>query len=78
MAESDVPLQVGTVDLTVVDVAHPRFGTLRQVGCPVRVDDLAPRYRAASALGADTDELLRDLLGLPDSEIRDLRARGAI
>ncbi len=62
----------------VIDCEHPRFGTVRQVGCPIKIDDLPPRYGPASALGADTDDLLRTLLSASSSEIAALRAAGAI
>ncbi len=62
----------------VVSVDHPRFGALREVGCPIKIDDLRPRYGPASRLGADTDELLHELLGLSHVEIEHLRERGAI
>jgi crotonobetainyl-CoA:carnitine CoA-transferase CaiB-like acyl-CoA transferase len=62
----------------VITVDHPRFGPLREVGCPVKIDDVRPRYGPASRLGADTEDLLRDLLGLSHGEIARLRERGAI
>jgi len=62
----------------VIAVDHPRFGPLREVGCPVKIDDVRPRYGPASRLGADTEDLLRDLLGLSHGEIERLRERGAI
>ena len=62
----------------VITVDHPRFGPLREVGCPVKIDDVQPRYGPASRLGADTEDLLRDLLGLSSVEIDRLRERGAI
>jgi crotonobetainyl-CoA:carnitine CoA-transferase CaiB-like acyl-CoA transferase len=62
----------------VITVDHPRFGPLRQVGCPVKIDDVRPRYGPASRFGADTEELLRGLLGLSHVEIERLRERGAI
>jgi len=62
----------------VVTVEHPQFGTLREVGCPIKIDDLAPRYEPTSPLGADTDELLQTLLGMSDDEIAGLRQEGAI
>jgi crotonobetainyl-CoA:carnitine CoA-transferase CaiB-like acyl-CoA transferase len=62
----------------VITVDHPSFGPLREVGCPVKIDDVQPRYRPASRLGADTEDLLRDLLGLSSVEIDRLRERGAI
>lgn len=62
----------------VIAYEHPRFGTVREVGCPIKIDDVRPRYGPASALGADTDTLLRDLLGADEAEIRRLREHGAI
>lgn len=62
----------------VISYEHPRFGTVRQVGCPIKIDDLEPRYGPAAALGADTDGLLRELLGMDDAEIAQVREKGAI
>ncbi|MBP1687423.1 MAG: CoA transferase [Deltaproteobacteria bacterium] len=62
----------------VITVDHPQFGPLRQVGCPIKMDGVRPRYTPASRLGADTDELLHELLGLSHVEIERLRERGAI
>jgi crotonobetainyl-CoA:carnitine CoA-transferase CaiB-like acyl-CoA transferase len=62
----------------VATVEHAQFGPLRQVGCPIKIDDVRPRYKPASRLGADTDELLHELLGLSHVEIERLRERGAI
>jgi crotonobetainyl-CoA:carnitine CoA-transferase CaiB-like acyl-CoA transferase len=62
----------------VITVEHPQFGRLREVGCPIKIDDVPPRYEPASPLGADTDELLRSLLGLSADELAALRREGAI
>ena len=62
----------------VVDVDHPRFGRLREVGCPIKIDSVLPRYEPTSALGADTQNLLRSLLGLSDEQVGALRVAGAI
>jgi len=37
-----------------------------------------PRLRAASAMAADTRELCRELLGMPDSQIDELAAAGVL
>jgi crotonobetainyl-CoA:carnitine CoA-transferase CaiB-like acyl-CoA transferase len=62
----------------VIEVEHPQFGRLREVGCPIKIDGFTPRYTAASRLGADTKDLLRSLLGMSDGEIAALRDQGAI
>jgi crotonobetainyl-CoA:carnitine CoA-transferase CaiB-like acyl-CoA transferase len=61
----------------VVEVDHPVFGRLREVGCPIKMDGVEPRYAAASALGADTAALLAEA-GLGADEIAALRARGVV
>ena len=62
----------------VVGYEHPRFGTIRQVGCPIKIDDVRPRYTHAARLGADTDGVLRDLLQMDTDTIEELRRKGAI
>jgi succinate---hydroxymethylglutarate CoA-transferase len=62
----------------VIDVEHPQFGRLREVGCPIKIEGVQPRYGAGARLGADTDELLRTLLGLSGEEIEALHEQGAI
>jgi crotonobetainyl-CoA:carnitine CoA-transferase CaiB-like acyl-CoA transferase len=61
----------------VVEVPHPVFGTLRQVGSPIKLAGVTPRYRAASALGADTDDLLAEI-GVGDAARSALRDRGIV
>jgi crotonobetainyl-CoA:carnitine CoA-transferase CaiB-like acyl-CoA transferase len=62
----------------IVEIEHPQLGRLEQVGCPIKIDDVRPRYGPASGLGADSDALLRDLLGLSGDEVHALRSAGAI
>src|SRR5262249_62271712 len=45
----------------IVDVAHPEFGTLRELGCPIKLAGVIPRYTSGAALGADTAELLAEI-----------------
>jgi crotonobetainyl-CoA:carnitine CoA-transferase CaiB-like acyl-CoA transferase len=61
----------------VVDLLHPVFGRLREVGCPIKMDGVAPRYRPASALGADTAALLAEI-GVGAADLAALRARGVV
>ena len=57
------------------DLAEP----VRTVASPVRLSDTPTIYAAPPpALGADTDEVLGDLLGLPESAIAALKATGVI
>ncbi len=61
----------------VVELAHPVFGVLRQVGSPIKIDGVQHRYRAASALGADTTTLLAEI-GVDAEACARLREQGVI
>lgn len=61
----------------VVEVGHPVFGVLREIGCPIKVDDLEPRYEPGASLGADTEAILGEL-GVQDAELEALRERGVV
>jgi formyl-CoA transferase/CoA:oxalate CoA-transferase len=63
----------------VVQMEHPRHGTLPTLGTPIKTDgtlglDVTPPAR----LGQHTGEILRDLLGYPPERIAELRGAGAI
>jgi crotonobetainyl-CoA:carnitine CoA-transferase CaiB-like acyl-CoA transferase len=62
----------------VISYEHDRFGTIEQVGCPVKIDEVEPVYGPASRLGADTDRILKELLDLDDAAIEQLRRTEAI
>ena len=58
---------------------HPKVGARAHTGIPWRLSRRPNGVRApAPCLGADTQELLRELLGLRDAEIADLKASGVI
>jgi crotonobetainyl-CoA:carnitine CoA-transferase CaiB-like acyl-CoA transferase len=61
----------------VVQLAHPVFGTIRETGCPIKIEGMRPRYAPASPLGADTAALLGEV-GVDDGELARLRARGVV
>jgi crotonobetainyl-CoA:carnitine CoA-transferase CaiB-like acyl-CoA transferase len=61
----------------IVETAHPRFGTVRQVRSPVRVGSGDESYRRAPARHEDADHVLRRLLGYDDRRIGELHRRGA-
>jgi crotonobetainyl-CoA:carnitine CoA-transferase CaiB-like acyl-CoA transferase len=64
---------------TLVEMDHPRAGKVRMVGAPVRLSETPGSVRSpAPTLGEHTDEVLRDVLGLPVAEISALRSSGAI
>ena len=61
----------------IVDVEHPVFGTLREVGCPIKLDGVAPRYAPGAPLGADTAAILAEV-GVGAAALEGLRARGVV
>ncbi|MCS7101504.1 MAG: CoA transferase [Burkholderiaceae bacterium] len=62
-----------------IDLPHPLSGTVPLVGNPIRMSATPPAYdRAPPLLGADTEDVLRHVLGLTPAEIQALRARGVI
>jgi len=69
--------QVAARDM-IVEVKHPRFGVLREVGTPVKTEGAAPNLTPAPALGQHTDEILRTLLEYDPARIAALRASGAL
>ena len=61
----------------IVEVAHPIFGTLRELGCPIKLDGVSPRYAPGAALGADTAALLAEV-GVGPDELAGFRAAGIV
>ncbi len=60
-----------------VELPHATAGTVPQVASPIRYAGAPLAYaQAAPTLGQHTDEILRDLLGLPEDEIAALRRDG--
>jgi crotonobetainyl-CoA:carnitine CoA-transferase CaiB-like acyl-CoA transferase len=62
----------------LVEVKHPAFGTLREVGSPVKTPGAITTPAPAPRLGQHTDEILRDLLHYPAERVTRLRASGAL
>jgi crotonobetainyl-CoA:carnitine CoA-transferase CaiB-like acyl-CoA transferase len=63
----------------VVDVEHPRHGTVPTLGTPIKIDGAgALPVRAAPALGAQTDAVLAELLKYPAERIAALRRDGVV
>jgi len=57
---------------------HPKVGRFLHEGAPVRVGAAVTVRRAAPLLGADTDDVLRDIGGYPPETIARLRADGVL
>lgn len=63
----------------LVTMQHPVAGAFQGVGSPYRMDRTpVAGYRAAPELGADTDAVLGEVLGLDPAELAALRTGGAI
>ena len=62
----------------IVEVEHPELGTLREVNTAIRVIDGVEHRRPAPGLGADSEDILRDILGYDASEIARLAEEGVI
>src|SRR5881397_1528758 len=62
-----------------VELPHPVVGTRKHVGVPWRMSESDCRVRrVAPCLGADTDQVLRDVCGYGDAEIQRLREAQAL
>ncbi|HYD30855.1 MAG TPA: CaiB/BaiF CoA-transferase family protein [Azospirillaceae bacterium] len=62
-----------------IDLPHPEAGTVPTVASPIRLSASPVEYRMAPpTLGAHTDEVLTDLLGLPADAIARLHEQGVI
>lgn len=62
-----------------LDLPHPTLGSVPSVANPIKYSGTPLSYRSAPpTLGADTDEVLRAILGLAPAEIERLRKAGVI
>ena len=62
----------------IVDIQHPRHGTVREVGIAIKLSDTPGTIRAAAPTpGEHTDDVLKTL-GVPSAEISALRTKGVI
>ena len=57
---------------------HPAAGRIRQVGCPIKMPGSEPRLERAPYMGEHTDEVLKQLAGLNEPELSDLREKGVV
>jgi glutaryl-CoA transferase len=62
-----------------LDLPHPAIGSVPSVANPIKYSETPIAYRSAPPmLGADTDEILRDMLGLAPAEVARLREAGIV
>ena len=63
---------------TIVEVDHPTRGKYLSVGNPIKLSDSPAEVRRSPLLGEHTAEILREVLGYSDAEVRRVEASGAI
>jgi formyl-CoA transferase len=63
---------------TVVEVDHPKRGKYFSVGNPIKLSDSPTEVRRSPLLGEHTQEILRQVLGCSDADIRRIETSGAI
>lgn len=59
-------------------VDHPTRGAVEILGNPIRIDHDPTMLTPSPLLGADTDAVLREELGLAEGEVEGLRAKGVV
>jgi len=63
----------------VVEMEQPGVGMVKLLGCPVKMSETRPAPKGpAPTLGEDTEEVLRELLGVSTAEIEELRRKGVL
>ncbi|MEO5701949.1 MAG: formyl-CoA transferase [Casimicrobiaceae bacterium] len=61
----------------MVKLDHPQRGPWYNVGMPIKMSDSPAEIRRSPTLGEHTEEILREVLEMPDAEIARLREAGA-
>lgn len=63
----------------VKEVEHPTCGPMKLVNTPIKYSYSEPRIRTPPPLlGQHTDEILRDIVGMDDGDIKSLKAEGVV
>lgn len=63
----------------VQTIDHPACGPIKVISPPVKYSNAEPSVRSPPPLlGEHTDELLRDVVGLSEERIEDLKRKGVV
>jgi crotonobetainyl-CoA:carnitine CoA-transferase CaiB-like acyl-CoA transferase len=62
----------------IVETEHPEFGTVKQVGGPIKVSGAVKEHRRAPKLGEHTDQILRDWVAMAAEDVAELRRKGVV
>ena len=60
-----------------VELDHPERGKWHNVGMPIKLSDSPAKIERSPMLGEHTEEILREVLALPDAQIEAMREAGA-
>ncbi len=63
---------------TVVEVDHPTRGKYLTVGNPIKLSDSPSDVSRSPLLGEHTDEILKEVLGLSDADVKEAKTEGAV
>jgi formyl-CoA transferase len=63
---------------TIVEVDHPTRGKYLSVGNPIKMSDSVSEVKRSPLLGEHTEEILRDVLKLNETQVADALASGAL
>ncbi|MBS4024681.1 MAG: CoA transferase [Clostridia bacterium] len=62
----------------IIEVDHPKYGKIKEVGCPIKVSTNVPKYSSAPSLGEHTELILGEYLNLSREEIQELKVKKII
>jgi crotonobetainyl-CoA:carnitine CoA-transferase CaiB-like acyl-CoA transferase len=62
----------------ILELPHPQFGVVREVASAIRASGEEVVHRRGPALGEDTDAVLRELGGLTEAQVTELRGAGVV
>ena len=62
----------------IVTVDHPKRGSFKTVGCPLKLSDSPVEIEPSPLLGEHNEEIYGGVLGLPAEELAELKSNGVI
>ena len=62
----------------LVEIYHPTRGKYLSVGNPIKLSDSPSDVRRSPLLGEHTDEILREVLGFSDHQVKEIHDSGAL
>jgi CoA:oxalate CoA-transferase len=63
----------------VVEIDQPGMGKVKLLGNPMKMSETNPAPKgSAHSLGEDTDEVLKELLGVSETELRRIKGEGVL